>query len=129
MSQVIVVMRQKAGHTMLVDIKGDNMKLLGIEITFEEFDRLMCDQSDGKELKVIDGKVVAVEHEPTQDELLELELIDLYKWFEEYDNQVKQYNRCQRLGIEYDKDIKQLDNQAKVNADRITEIRKDLTLC
>ena len=40
------------------------MELLGIEISFEEFDRLMCEQSQGKELKVIDGKVVAVESEP-----------------------------------------------------------------
>lgn len=103
------------------------MELLGIEMPFEEFDKLMCEQSKGKELKVVDGKVVAVEHEPTQEELLEIELRSLLAWFEEYDNQVKQYNRCQRLGIEYDKDIKQLDNQARVNANRITEIRKDLT--
>lgn len=102
------------------------MEILGIEMPFEEFDKLMCEQNKGKELKVIDGKVVAVEHEPTQNELLELELRNLYTWFEEYDNQIKQYNRCQRLGIEYDKDIKQLDNQARANANRITEIRKDL---
>ena len=102
------------------------MELLGIEMPLEEFDRLMCEQSKGKELKVVDGKVVAVEHEPTQNELLELELRSLYAWFEEYDNQVKQYNRCQRMGITYDKDIKQLDNQARANANRITEIRKDL---
>lgn len=56
-------------------------------------------------------------------ELLNLELGDLYAWFDEYDNQVKQYTRCQRMGIAYDKDIVELDNQAKVNAERITEIR------
>lgn len=56
-------------------------------------------------------------------ELLNMELSELYAWFDEYDNQVKQYNRCQRLGIAYDKDIKELDNQAKANAERITEIR------
>ena len=97
--------------------------LLGIEITDEYFDYLFCEQAKGKELKVVDGKVVAVEHEPTQEEILNSELSDLYVWFEEYDNQVKQYQRCQRLGIEYDRDIVELDNQAKVNAERITEIR------
>lgn len=61
--------------------------------------------------------------QPTEEELLNSELRNLYAWFEEYDNQVKQYNRCQRLGIAYDKDIKELDSQAKVNAERITEIR------
>ena len=114
---------------ILLRALGGLMELFGIEMPFEEFDKLMCEESERKELKVINGKVVAVEHEPTQEELLELELRNLYTWFEEYDNQVKQYNRCQRLGVAYDKDIKRLDNQAKVNADRITEIRKDLTLC
>lgn len=104
------------------------MELLGIEMSFEEFDKLMCEQSKGKELKVVDGKVVAVEHEPTEEELLNVELSNLYMWFEEYDNQVKQYNRCQRMGIAYDKDIKELDSQAKANADRITKIRKLLTV-
>ena len=28
------------------------MKLLGIEMPFEEFDKLMCEQNNGKELKV-----------------------------------------------------------------------------
>lgn len=40
------------------------MKILGIELTNEEFDKLMCEQSQGKQLSVIDGKVVAVEPEP-----------------------------------------------------------------
>lgn len=40
------------------------MKLLGIEMSFEEWNNLMKEQSQGKELKVIDGKVVAVEPEP-----------------------------------------------------------------
>lgn len=51
------------------------------------------------------------------------EMESLEKWFLEYDNQVKQYSRCQRLGLEFDKDINELDNQAKVNAERIAEIR------
>lgn len=45
------------------------MKLLGIDITDAEWDYLMQEQSKGKELKVVDGKVVAVEYEPTQEEL------------------------------------------------------------
>lgn len=53
------------------------MELLGIELTFEEFDRLMCEQSQGKELKVIDGKVVAVEHEVTEEELTQQEIYEL----------------------------------------------------
>ena len=50
------------------------MKLLGIEMSLEEFDALMCEQAKGKELKVVDGKVVAVDRvEPpkTQEEIIE----------------------------------------------------------
>lgn len=59
----------------------------------------------------------------SQKDLLNDELTQLIAWFEEYDNQVKQYNRCQRMGIDYDKDIEILDEQARENAERITEIR------
>jgi len=99
------------------------MKLLGIELTLEEFDNLMCEQSKGKELKVVDGKVVAVERVITQKQLLNNELNDLYDWFNEYDNQVKQYERCKRLGITFDKDINLLDNEAREKQQRIAEIR------
>lgn len=37
------------------------MELLGIEMSLEEFDYLICEQSKGKELRVENGKVVAVE--------------------------------------------------------------------
>lgn len=47
------------------------MKLLGIEMSMQEFDYLICEQNKGKELKVVDGKVVAVEHEVTEEELKE----------------------------------------------------------
>ncbi len=55
------------------------------------------------------------------------ELVDLEKWFTEvYDAQVKQYDRCQRLGVEYDNKygtIAELDKQATANAKRISELR------
>lgn len=57
---------------------------------------------------------------------LSKELKELLNWFNEYDNQVKQYLRCVRLGIEFDKNIADLDNQAKINQARISEIRKKL---
>ena len=99
------------------------MKLLGIEMSEKEFDYLMCEQNKGKELKVVDGKVVAVEHEVTKEELVQKELTELDNWFKWYDNQVAQYNRCQRLGIEYDRDINELDNQAKTNQERVAQLR------
>jgi hypothetical protein len=90
------------------------MELLGIELTDEEFDKLMCEQAKGKELKVVDGNVVAVEHEVTEEERKQQRIYEIKTWFEEYDNQVKQYERCKRLGITFDKDMVELDKQAQV---------------
>lgn len=72
----------------------------------------------------------------TEEELKERaerkELTALEKWFTEvYDTQVKQYNRCQRLGIEYDDKygtIAELDEHATVNAKRISELRKKYSI-
>lgn len=46
-------------------------KLLGVEMSYSEFDELLCEQSKGKELRVVDGKVVAEYHVQTQDEYLQ----------------------------------------------------------
>ena len=48
-----------------------------------------------------------------QKEVNQKRIAEIKIWFEEYDNQVKQYQRCVRLGIDFDKDIIELDNQAK----------------
>lgn len=98
-------------------------EILGHLVEDEYFDYLMCEQNKNKDLKVSGDKVVAVEHEVTQEELLQEELKNLYEWFDEYDNQVKQYERCQRLGITFDKDINLLDNEAREKQQRIAEIR------
>ena len=49
------------------------MELLGIEVTFEEFDRLMCEQSQGKELIVEDGKIITKDKSTNPDILRELQ--------------------------------------------------------
>lgn len=54
----------------------------------------------------------------------EKELIELDKWFKEYDNQAKQYERCKRLGIKFDKDMEELDKQAEINAKRTSELKE-----
>lgn len=47
----------------------EDLRELLNKLTDEEKDYLYCQQSKGKEIKVVDGKVVAVEHEATQEEL------------------------------------------------------------
>lgn len=50
-------------------------------------------------------------------------------WFEEYDNQVKQYQRCVRLGIDFDKDIIELDNQAKAYQEELRMYNEYVEQC
>lgn len=53
------------------------MKLLEIEMPLEEFDALIVAQNNGKELKVVDGKVVAVDHIPTENEINQQRIAEL----------------------------------------------------
>ncbi|WP_294468399.1 DUF2977 domain-containing protein [uncultured Anaerofustis sp.] len=69
-----------------------------------------------------DSKIIQRQHR--KDLIMELE--ELYLWFEEYDNQIKQFNRCSRMGISYDRDITKLDSEAKSKQLRIREIRNIL---
>ena len=61
---------------------------------------------------------------PLQQELLQLE-----EWFMTYDMQVLQYNRSVRLNTPYDDKygtIEELDTQAALNSQRISELRKQI---
>ncbi|MGI6162029.1 MAG: hypothetical protein ACOYJD_08355 [Christensenellales bacterium] len=53
------------------------------------------------------------------------ELEGLYSWFGEYDSQVMQFWREQRMGGEYDKDIQLLDAKARENQLRIRKIKEE----
>lgn len=60
---------------------------------------------------------------------LNQELETLLTWFEGYYRcQVEQYNRCQRTGDVYDKDIVALDKQANATQIRIREIKNILKI-
>ena len=61
------------------------MKLLGIEMTNEEFDYLMCEQANGKLLKVVDDKVVAVDYVLTEEEIKRNRIAELNALLEDYD--------------------------------------------
>ena len=59
------------------DFKRRIMKLLGIEMPLQEFDQLICEQNKGKELKVVDGRVVAIERIVTDKEKNEIRISEL----------------------------------------------------
>ena len=61
-----------------------------------------------------------------QKENNQFKIIEINKWFQEYDNQVKQYERCKRLGIEFDKDMVELDNQADVYQKELRQLKQEV---
>lgn len=74
------------------------MKLFDIEITEQEFDFLMCEQAKGKELKVVNGKVIAVERVITKEEKAKEQINELKLWFDtEYTKQEQKYRRLRTL--------------------------------
>lgn len=66
------------------------MQFLGVEMSLEEFDALMVAQNNGKQLKVIDGKVVAVDYAPTQEEIKRSQIEQLKKQLIEYKYDIEQ---------------------------------------
>lgn len=71
------------------------MKLFNMDLTNKEFDFLMCEQSKGKELKVVDGKVVAVEHIQTEKERAKIRIAELKQKLQETDYQaIKHFEGC-----------------------------------
>lgn len=62
-----------------------------------------------------------------EQEFAQLKSFEINKWFNWYDNQVKQYQRCVRLGIEFDKDIVELDNQAKAYQEELRQLKVEVS--
>lgn len=108
-------------------------KILDIEVSDEENEYLLSQQAQGKELKIVDGKVVAIEQEPTQKELAQMEIQELKEWFDTYYTQHEQkYNRLIALGKLTDEgtnpqeELLELYETAEINRKRIQELEKML---
>lgn len=114
------------------------MKILGIEMPFEEFDALMVAQSKGKKLVVENGKVVAKDYIATQEQLIKQKIEILENWFDNFfDKQLNQSLWQDNFKVSSDpyfKDdnnapktyatIDALKEQAKIVRDTIVELRK-----
>lgn len=77
-------------------------ELFNIGLTDEEFDFLMCEQSKGKELKVVDSKVVAVEREITEKEKAQMRITELKHKLQETDYQAIKHFEGYLTDYEYE---------------------------
>ena len=98
------------------------MKFLGIEMPFEEFDRLMCEQSKGKELKVINGKVVAVEYQPTQQDIAENRVRELKQLLADTDYKAIKYAE----GVISEAEYEPIKTQRQEWRDEINELESQI---
>lgn len=104
-------------------------ELLGIKMDFEEFDRLITEQVNGKELVVVNGKVIATVRKESKQELTQKELKELKYWFDNYYSQHEQkYRRLHSLGKLTDEgkdpynELINLYNEAEIKRARIQEL-------
>lgn len=105
------------------------MKLLGIELTEQEFDFLMCEQAKGKELKVVDGTIVAVDNVVSDEELLADRITALKQWFDyEYTYKEQKFRRllaldkCDDDGIAAEIKLRDLYLEAEEKRKQIQEL-------
>lgn len=96
------------------------MKLCDIELTDKEFDYLICEQNKGKELKVIDGKVVAVERIISQAEINKNRILELKHKLQETDYQAIKHFEGYLTDYEYEP----IKAQRHAWRDEINELEK-----
>lgn len=98
------------------------MELLGIELEPADFDRLICEQNAGKELKVIDGEVVAVACVLTQKETVSMQIAQLKQQIAKYKEDVEQ---VELFGMQRD-DYEQKKELCKNIILQLRELEKQL---
>ena len=121
-------------HIMLVDGKGEKMKrLFDREITDEQFNFLMCEQAKGKQIKVVENEIIAVEVIPTQREISQQEINKLKHWFNtEYLYKEQKFRRLIALnkldddGIDAKTKLTELYIQAELKRIKIQELENEV---
>lgn len=76
--------------------------LFDIELTDEEFNLLICEQNKGKELRVVNGKVVAVEPVVTEQQNIQSRIAELKQLLSSTDYQAIKYAEGQISAYDYE---------------------------
>lgn len=91
-------------------------------LTNKEIDFLICEQNKGKDLKVVDGKTVAVERVITEQEKAQMRIAELIGLLKGYDYIGTKIATGRGTREEYATQIKQMTEWA----DEINELRSKL---
>lgn len=82
-----------------MSVRGYN--LLGIDLDFEEFDKLICEQNKGKQLKVENGKVIAVDYVLNEEEINQQKILQLKEELRKTDYEALKFAEGQISEEEY----------------------------
>ena len=111
-------------------------ELLGVKMSLEEFDKLMCEQNKGKRLSNIDNKVFAIDYQPDNSDLKQKRLYQLENWFNSYfEKQLIQSMWQKDFTTSHDtyfnKDystIDELKTQGEIVRAEIKQLRKEISI-
>ena len=96
-------------------------EIFNIKLSDEEFDYLMGEQLNGKQLKVVEGKVISVDKAITQEELNNAKILDLKKKLKETDYQaIKHFE-----GYLSDSEYEPIKMQRQAWRDEINRLEKE----
>lgn len=117
--QLIPIEYDKDGNEIPLPEQFDSEKENIIDVPDDILEQI------GETKQYVDGEFI--DYIPK--EFYENQINEINEWFKLYDNQVLQYNRCQRLEIEYDEkygSIEELDKLATENAKKLNELNKKI---
>lgn len=100
------------------------MELFGIEMSLEEFDYLMVAQSNGKELVVENGKVIARDRVITQEEIYQETILELKQKLIDTDYQAIKYAEGELTEEEY-APIKAQRKSWRIEINKLEEVLRD----
>lgn len=114
-------------------VVGDVNNSMEVDFGVEAFNGLPCFlyKYENGSLTLDEEKKTAYLKEQenlSQIENIQLQIDELNLWMAGYDEKYKEYERCQRFGLEFDGDIDELNNQASEKQSLLTDLKNQLKM-
>ena len=111
-------------------VVGDIENSIDVDFGSDIFGENPCFLYQYKNGKVVLDKTKKTAYEKEKEtaekkEEINQEIDSIVLWFENYDKKYKEYERCQRFGLEFNEDIKKLNKQAKEQQVLLLNLKKE----
>lgn len=114
-------------------VVGDVNNSIEVDFGVEAFNGLPCflyKYENGSLTLDEEKKTVYLKEQEnlSQIENIQLQIDELNLWMAGYDEKYKEYERCQRFGLEFEGDIDELNNQASEKQSLLTNLKNQLKM-